>query len=265
MRACADGVLVEQTCSDDCQLNTEAACMTECGMREALPIDDPLMERVCIPAGETTIFYTGSDGERHSRNPTLSAFWIMRYPVVGRLYDICVDAGECAEPYESPSPIPTPQPDYAVFATVADARSFCSGVGGQLTTLAEHTRGARGDCALYVPYAWSECDEAAAADEESCATLTLCDETCPERSACTSPVNGSPEVTTVFGVERLTAPGHPVWFSDGFQPDLGPEYDGLDPNPDGDLATLTGHELGSQRLGRLDDAAVVRCVWRSEK
>lgn len=270
--ACVDGVTVPVTCNADCTLPEPTAeqCMTDCGPRFTFEGDNPLLERICIPGGETTIHYEyveGGNTLRGSRVATLTPYWMMRYPVSYGSYQECVNDGECEPAREdvamfygtAPGSLAPVDSDRNALAS---SEALCARLNGRVNSLAEVYRAARGDCAVYSNLPWADCDTATDDDSLSCDVFTDCREDCADgtNSICNGAVNSFPQTAGVHGPELLA--GGVSWFaSDEFEgSELGTRYESTDPYFPGGSGTF-GHEFGG--LHSSFGIAGFRCVWRN--
>ena len=260
--ACGVGEPAEVTCTDACEWDEAVDCSTPCGPRED---HGPLAQRACIPEGTTTLFYEDSAGAERTRTPTVSAFWIDRYPVTGARYQACVDAGACLS-LSSDAP---PTGAHAQLAPAWYADDYCEFVGGSVPTLAQLVRAARGDCGFGTRFAWSTCDATGVGDAPSCTTIAECSAACatPDNTYCTR-VDATPVSASSFFVERLPGPDKSELVADLYTQELGVEYDGVDPFTPylDELGPGTTFREGFDRrqLATTETIREFRCAWEVE-
>ncbi len=264
---CGEGVSADTVCNDSCafELVDESQCTDACGPRVAYPHFE---ERVCIPEGETHIFYYDRSGREPvvaSRNPTLSTFQIDRYPVTEARYQACIDAGECP-----PMADPPRGENFAAIVRAEGSYRYCDFVGASLPTLAQVWRAARGDCEFAASFAWSECAAGVFPGGDDCASVVSCASECAsEANSYCSPVDTTPASAGVFPVEYFPGRGpQSEWVRDevaASEAGLGEEYDGHDPTLLPDEARggsaffefVVGRNTGSNLAVR----GSFRCVW----
>jgi len=121
------------------------------------------MEMVFVPEGKFTM---GSDDDDSDKNPerevNLGAFWMDKFEVSNKQYEMCVKAGSCTEPSSTESSTRKDthayygNPKYdnfpVIYVTWEQANHYCQWVGGSLPTEEQWEKAARGESGLKYPW-----------------------------------------------------------------------------------------------------------------
>jgi serine/threonine protein kinase/formylglycine-generating enzyme required for sulfatase activity len=170
------------------------------------PMDGSVM--VFVPAGEFLLGAGENDpaadpDELPQRSVYLDAFWIDRYEITNRQYQVCVTAGKCFPPNSTESATrysyygDSEFDDYPVInVTWVDALTYCQWRGANLPTEAQWEKAARGD--LGVVYPWGDSFETSASNY--CASTILCPDEPEDGFKDTAPVGSFESGASPYGV-----------------------------------------------------------------
>jgi formylglycine-generating enzyme required for sulfatase activity len=193
---------------------TEAATVTASGPLPEIR-DDTGAEMNLVPAGE---FAMGSERGETDEQPVhtvyLDDFYIDRFEVTNKMYQACVDAGQCESPRqiyffaESPSKIYFGNPQYdnypVIYVDWNLAKAYCEWRGARLPTEAEWEKAARG--AQGDTYPWGKDLDCQKANYQNCVNRT-------------SEVGNYPDGVSPYGVYDMTGnvwEWVADWYSDNY-------------------------------------------------
>jgi formylglycine-generating enzyme required for sulfatase activity len=170
------------------------------------PMDGSVM--VFVPAGEFLLGAGENDlaadpDELPQRSVYLDAFWIDRYEITNRQYQVCVTAGICSPPNSTESATrysyfgDSEFDDYPVIhVTWVDAFTYCQWRGANLPTEAQCEKAARGD--LGAIYPWGDSFETSASNY--CASTILCPDEPEDGFKDTAPIGSFESGASPYGV-----------------------------------------------------------------
>lgn len=197
---CAASEMRTELCSTECVWVEDVGCSDACvGTRRTAPWD---AEEICVPQGSFRRGRAGWAEAIPERDVYVSNFYVDRYPVTNRRYQLCLSAGICPAPSVNGALdlADSARADHPVHGiTWHGAVAFCDWDGGRrLPTEAEWEKAARGPLPSDLDYPWGSL-QCSHIDFRSCGWTPPAG----ERFRTPDPVNAYSTAASMFGVDVL--------------------------------------------------------------
>jgi len=186
------------------------------------------MTMVYVPAGDFLMGspYDVGDSDEHPQHSVyLDAFWIDKTEVTNEQYGMCVQAGECSEPYRYSSSTRSSYfsnskfKDYPViYVDWNQANTYCIWAGRALPTEAQWEKAARGTAANIYPWGNSSINGSFANFADISSGLEWASKSIDDGYPETAPVGSFPDGESIYGVQDM-AGNVWEWVSDWYDSD----------------------------------------------